>query len=289
MKVKRFIVAQAREKNEFTNSKKRKMTFMERLISGICGAGIVLLWESEHSCLKLFKRRTTLFFFVCQLAIWSSALLTALAVSVYFLPNLRVLPMLVIILITKCMQNMSYPLMILLRLRFIRDFPVIIMYIPVVLSAILAAMRFFWIRWILTGETYYFNVFFIIQPITTIIITIQNIVINVFFIVIAIEKFQNVVHIRFVVIVNIIVITLECVKALIEFLTTNAWVTLCVISIVSQVKVRLEIDILSYIVQSVASVHDQHISSEVENEMRRNNFCHALDFFSSRSRAAGLA
>jgi hypothetical protein len=241
---------------------------MERLISGICGAGIVVFCESQYACLKLFKRRTTLFFFVCQLAIWSSALETALATTVYFLPNLRVLPILVLILIAKFTQNMSYPMMILLRLRLLDDFPVIIMYIPVVLSAILASLRFFWIRWILTGESYYFNVLFIVNPITTVLLTVENIIINVFFIVIAIKHFHNIVHIRSAVIVNIIVITLEGVKMLIEFLITNKLITMCIISIISQIKVRLEIEILFYIVQPT----ERHISGE--SETRRNNkFC----------------
>jgi hypothetical protein len=242
------------------------------IVSGICGAGIVVLWESEHSCLRLFKRITTLFFFVCQLAIWSSALETALSSSVYFSPNLRVLPMLVLISIVKCMQNMSYPLMILIRLKFVSDFSVIIMCIPVVLSAILAILRFFWIRWLLTGESYYFNIFFIIQPITTILITIQNIAINIFFIVIAVKHFENVVYIRSVIIVNLIVIILECAVVLIEFLSIDIWITLCVISIVAQIKVRLEIDILSYIVKSAALAHEQSRHSEDESEM----LCHDL-------------
>jgi hypothetical protein len=219
----------------------------QRLISGICSAGIVLACESEFSCLKLFKRRTSLFFFVTQLAIWSSALLTALTVSIYFLPNLQVLPMLVIILITKFTQNMSYPLMILLRLTYVHKFPVIIMYIPVVLSVILATLRVFWVRWILTGESYYFNVFFIIQPISTALFTVQNIIINIFFIIIAIKYFPNVVHVRSVVIVNIIVIILECVRILQEFLIPNQIITLSVIAIIAQIEVRLEIEILSYI------------------------------------------
>jgi hypothetical protein len=219
----------------------------QRLISGICSAGIVVFCESQLSCLKLFKRRTSLFFFMAQLAICSSALLIALTVSIYFLPNLQVLPMLVIILITKFTLNMSYPLMILLRLTYVRKFPVIIMYIPVVLSVIIATLRVFWVRWILTGESYYFNVFFIIQPISTALFTVQNIIINIFFIIIAIKYFPNVVHVRSVVIVNIIVIILECVRILQEFLIPNQIITLSVIAIIAQIEVRLEIEILSYI------------------------------------------
>jgi hypothetical protein len=260
----------------------------QRLISAICGAGIVLLFESEYACLKLFKQRTTLFFFICELSIMSSALGTGLATSVYFLYNLRILLMLIIITLTKFVQNVSYPIMILLRLRFVRNFSVYIMYIPVVLAAILTALRFFWIGWILTGDYYYFDVYFIIQPITTTLLTIQSIVINIFFIVIAIKHFENVVHIRSVVIVNIIVIALECVKVLIEFLFTDGWIILCVIPIITQIKVRLEIDILSYIVQSVELARERRISGEDEPESRRNKFCIAINFFLSRTRASGL-
>ena len=49
--------------------------------------------------------------------------------------------------------------------------------------------------------------------------------------------------------------------------------------IVSQTKVRLEIEILSYIVQSA---RERHTSSEGE----RNKYCRAFDFFLRRSRTA---
>jgi hypothetical protein len=261
---------------------------MDRLISGICGAGIVLLCESEYSALKLFKQRKTLFFFICQLVIWSSALETALAASVYFLPDLRLLPMLVIISIIKFLQNVSYPIMILLRLRFVRNFSIYAICIPVVVGVVLTTLRYFFIRWILTGEKYYFYGFFIVQIITTIILTAQSIVINIFFIVIAIKHFEKIVDIRSAVIVNIIVIILECVVVLIEFIITDGWIVLCVISIVAQIKARLEIDILSYIVQSTESARERRASGEDESETERNRFLIALDFFSLRCRAVGL-
>jgi hypothetical protein len=277
----RYIIL---DKNEFANSKPEFETFMDlssqRLISGICGAGIILLCESEYSCLKLFKRKTTLFFFVCQLAIWSTALETALTILLYFLPNLRVLPMLVIILIAKTTQNMSYPIMILLRLRFICNFSRIIMYIPVVLAIIVAALEFFWVCWILTDESYYLNVLHIILPTTTILLTVQNILINIFFIVIAIKHFQNVVHVRSVIVVNIIVIALECVVVVLEFSFTNRWILFSVRFIIAQIEVRLEIEILSYIVQSA---RERRVSDD-ESETR-NKFCY---FFLWRSRTAGL-
>jgi hypothetical protein len=249
----------------------------QRIVSGICGAGIIVLCESEYSCLRLFRRRTTLFFFIAQLAIWSSASETALVSSMYFLHNLRVLPMLVIILIVKTTQYISYPIMILLRLRFVRDFPVIIMCTPVVLTVIIIVLRSFWVRWILTGESQYFNEYFIVRPIATLLFTAENLIINVFFIIIAIKYFQNVVHIKFAVIVNIAVTIFDGVVLLIEFLPINAWISFCTLAIVSQIKVRLEIVILSYIVQSV---RERRPSDET-----RNKFCH---FFLWRSRTTGL-
>lgn len=259
----------------------------QRLISGISGGGIVLLCESEYSALKLFKRRTTIFFFVCQLSIWSSALQTALSVSIYFLPDLQVLLMLVIILIARFVLLMNYPMMILLRLRLVRDFSIYIMYIPVIISVILIILRYFWIRWILIGGNYYFHVYFIARIITSIIVAAEFTIINIFFIVIAIKHFENVVHIRSAVIVNIIVIVLQCVVVLIEIIVINQSIVLCVIFFVDQIKTRLEIEILSYIVQSIESTRERLISDEYES-VTENNSCHAFDFFSSRSRTAGL-
>jgi hypothetical protein len=48
------------------------------------------------------------------------------------------------------------------------------MYIPLVLAAILAGLRYFWTLWILTGDKYY-----IIQPITSTLLAIEDISINV--------------------------------------------------------------------------------------------------------------
>src|SRR4029077_3740139 len=140
---------------------------------GICGAGIILLCESEYACLRLFKRRTTLFFFIAQLAIWSSVLDTAVISSMYFTPNLRILPMLVLFLIAKATQSISYPTMILLRLRFVHNFSVIIMCIPIIICVIIIVLRFFWIRWVLTGESYYFNKYYIVRPIPPLLFAVQ--------------------------------------------------------------------------------------------------------------------
>jgi hypothetical protein len=226
------------------------MTVMDELVSAICGAAVVLVCESEYSCLKLFKRKKTLFFFACQFSIWSTALETALNASMYFVIGLRVLPMLIVILIIQCVGYISYPIMILLRLRFVRYFPETIMYIPIVLAVIFTALKYSWIHWALTDQNYY-TYFLIILPITTVVLAVQNMVINMFFIVTAIKRYENIVHVKSVIIVNIIVIILECIKIVIELVVVDKWVITPAIFVIGQLKVRLEIEILSYITQTV--------------------------------------
>ena len=102
---------------------------------------------------------------------------------------------------------------------------------------------------------------------------------------IAIKHFWNVVHIKSAIIVNIVVTILDGVVVLIEFLSINAWISFCVIAIVAQIKVRLEIEILSCIVELV---RERRVSDESETETRNNKFCHAFNFFLWRSRVAGL-
>jgi hypothetical protein len=261
----------------------------QRIVSTISGAGIILFCESEYACFRLFRRRTTLFFFIAQLAIWSSALTTALSTSIYFLPYLRVLPMLVLISIVRFVQNLNYPIMMLLRLRFVQKFPIYIMCIPVILATIFTALRYYWIRSILAGGRYCFHIYHIIQPIVIIILTVEYIVINIFFIVIAIKHFQNIVHVRSAVIINLIVIALECAVVVIAFVVTEQCfmpnIILCVTAIVDQIKVRLEIEILSYIAQSV---RERERCTRHETVTERNKFYHPLDFFLSRTGAAGL-
>jgi hypothetical protein len=264
------------------------MTFMDlssqRLVSGICSAGFVIFCESEYACFKLFKRRTTLFFFVCQLTIWSTALETALAILLYFMPNLQVPSILVIFLITKGIRDVSHPVMILLRLKMICYFHPIMIYISIVLSVILNVLNVFWICWVATGESYYFNVFLIVEPIIIIIYAIQFIVINISFIVIGIKHFQNIIHIRFIVIVNIIITALICTIVLTRFLHINKMISFCVMSIISQIIVRLDIEILSCIAESVRE-RERRVSDDESETERNNKFCY---FFLWRSRTAGL-
>jgi hypothetical protein len=261
---------------------------MDLLIAAAGGAGFVILCESEYACFRLFKRRTTLFFYACQLAILSSAFLSTWNILLYFDQNLRVLSIFVISVIIKCINDMSYPIMILLRLRFIHDFPIIIIYVPVILAIIATPLRFFNIRWLLTGEEYYFHALFIVQPILTVLLTVEYIIINIFFIVIGIKHFENIIQIRSIVIINMIVIVLECAGGELLFLFMDKWIALCIIPIVYQTKVRLEIEILSYIAQSAHERHNpsQQLGfSEDQSVTEGNKFCH---FFLSRSRAAGL-
>lgn len=248
----------------------------ERIISATCSAGVIIFCESQLSCFKLFKQRTTLFFFMAQLAICSSALETALSASAYFSDNVRVLPMLVIISITIFVYNVSYPIMVFLRLRLVQKFSKYIMYIPVALAVVMTALRYYWIRTIVTGGRYCYNMYHIIQPITTIILNTQYIVINIFFIVIAIKHFENIVHTRCAIIVNVIVIALECVMVAIEFIVPELCIILCVISIVDQIKVRLEIEILSYIVKSIL---ERRISDEDQlvTEIHNSTGCVSRD------------
>jgi hypothetical protein len=197
----------------------------------------------------------------------SSALSSACIILQDLGPNLRTPPMFVITVISRCIHDMSYPIMILLRLRFIHDFSRIIMYIPVVLAIIVASLKFFIIRWLLTDEEYYLHILFIILPIITVLFAVEYITINIFFIVLAIKYFENIVHIRHVVIINIIVIISECVTGEIPVLLANTWgwPILCVIFIIAQIQVRLEIEILSYIVHSV---RERQTESEGTSQLR---------------------
>lgn len=227
----------------------------QRIVSGICGAGIVLFCESQYSCLKLFKRRTTLFFFMIQLAIWASSLETMLTTLMYFSPNMRILPTYIFILITGFILNVSYPIMILLRLRLIQNFSIYIMTIPVILTVVLTVLRYFWMHSVLVNADNCSHSFHIIlRSISATIINIY-IIINIFFIVVAITRFKKIFHIRCTIIVNIIIITLEGFLIVVEFAIIKQCFVLnlflCVISISEIIKIRLEIEILSYIKKSV--------------------------------------
>lgn len=240
---------------------------MDLLVAASSGVGIVIFCESEYACFKLFKKRTTLFFFICQLTILISGLLTMWNILLYFEHNLQTLLMLTISVIIRCIHDMSYPIMILLRLRIICKFSVMIMYIPIILAIMVSPLRFFNIRWLLTGEKNYLDILFIIMPIITFILTVEYIIINIFFIIIAVKHFQKIIHVRFAVIINIIVIILECGGGEILILFVGDWglAILCVLSVIIQMEVRLEIEALSYIVQSIELTHERLRHDEHQN------------------------
>jgi hypothetical protein len=234
---------------------------MAELVSALCSAGVVIFFESEYAYFRIFKRKTSLFSYVCQLSILSTALQIAVISIVYFIPSLRILPMLVVITIIKFLTDSSYPMMILLRLRLVILFPTTIMYIPLVLAAILAGLRYFWTLWILTGDKYYFNIYYIIQPITSTLLAIEDISINVFFIIVAIKHFNTVIRVK-----NII---LECVKVTVEFTLPDVWITSSVISIVIQIKTRLQIMVLANIVGSARERRTPTSTSQPSNPQLR--------------------
>jgi len=233
---------------------------VSNLVSAICGGGVIILCESEYSCLTLFKRKTSLFFFVCQMSILSNALNIAFISITYFIHSLLKLPMFIIISITKFLIDSSYPIMILLRLKLVVKFPTIIMYIPLIIAFIFSGLRYFWILYILNDGKYYFNAYYIIQLITSIILCVENIIINVFFIIIAMKNFDEVVHVKGIIIINIIAIILEIIKVIIEsLLLFDVLATAIVVSIMTQIRVRLEIIIL-------ANIKSAHRQARNENE-----------------------
>jgi ribose/xylose/arabinose/galactoside ABC-type transport system permease subunit len=79
---------------------------MDQSISAACGAGAVLVCESEYLCWKLFKRKN-IFFFVCQLAILSSAIATAVNGVIHLVPDV---PMFIVMLIVGFIMVTSYPI-----------------------------------------------------------------------------------------------------------------------------------------------------------------------------------
>jgi hypothetical protein len=239
----------------------------QQFVSGICGAGIVLLCELEYTCWRLFKRRTTLFFFVTQLAILSSTLVTALASLVFFIPSLEILPILIAFALAKFIADVTYPTMMLLRLKLICNIPTVIMYIPLLQGIIWMVLKYFWISWVLTSNSYYCHVYFIIQLTSTVCFTVQSVAINIFFAVVAVKKFEDVIHIRYVIIVSIIVIIIECLVATAEFVYLINWISWIIIAIGFQIRVRLEMGILAYIAEDATPTPYTNLSNFVRGNL----------------------
>jgi hypothetical protein len=61
------------------------------------------------------------------------------------------------------------------------------------------------------------------------------------------KKFENIINMKTVIIINIIAIILECIIVICEFLFVSTWL---VLSIFVQIQVRLELTVLVYIVES---------------------------------------
>lgn len=228
---------------------------LKRLIAAASGAGFVILCESEYACCNLFKDKTSLFFFICQLAILSSALQTALTSLVYFKPVLQTLSMLIVILLIRLVMDISYPMMTLLRLKIICKLHPVLMYIPIFQAVVWIALKYFWVIWILTGK--YYSEASIILRATIGLTIIQNIIINILFIVVAKRKFENTIHLKYVVIVNVILIMIECIILASSFLLFSSW---DLGSIMFQISIRLEITVLVYIVKPHVQIPEEQLS-----------------------------
>lgn len=196
-----------------------------------------------------------MFFVVTQLTILSSAIMNALTSIAFFAPYLETLPMLIIISVVSLVMAASYPMMILLRLKIICKIHFIVMCIPVAQALIWIVLRYFLIKWQLTGDDYYFNICYILQPTATTALTVQSVAINVFFIIVAKRKFEKLVDITAVAIVNIIVILIECALLTCEFIFLSTWNFM---AFAYQIKARLELSVLVYIIDP----HRRRRSSE---------------------------
>jgi hypothetical protein len=222
---------------------------LDRLISASCGAAFILFLESEYAAWKLIKNKKSLFFFVCQLTIISSLLETIFTALIYFKPNLEVLPMLITVTLGKFSMIVSYPIMILLRLKILSGkISVGLICICLFQGVLWTILDYFWEKYFVTHDKYFIHTYdAIIQPIETIFLMIQNVVINIFFIILAIKNFESHIHIKYVIIINIIIIAVECVVVVIEFIFMSIWT---IFSVSYQIKIRLELIILVYIVES---------------------------------------
>lgn len=155
--------------------------------------------------------------------------------------------MLTLVTLASVVSIASYPMMILLRLKIICRIHPIIMYIPIIHAIIWGILRYFLIKWYLTHDNYYYHIFYIVRPTITTTFSIQNIIINVFFIILAKKKFTNLIYVRNVIIINIIVILIECVIVITEFLYPIVW---DFILIPYQIMIKLELSVLDYIIET---------------------------------------
>lgn len=124
----------------------------QKLVLAVCGTSCVILFESEYACCRLFRDRTSLFFFVCQLAILSSAIQSALISLIYFVPELITLPILIRILLIWLVMDISCPMMILLRLRILYTLHLTVMCIPIIQSFVWIALKYFLGKLVINGK-----------------------------------------------------------------------------------------------------------------------------------------
>ncbi|KAH6704190.1 hypothetical protein BKA61DRAFT_680441 [Leptodontidium sp. MPI-SDFR-AT-0119] len=227
------------------------MEFMDKYVSASVGAGIVIFLESEYSAWRLFQRRKTLFFYVCQLAILSSALFNGISAYAYFTPAVEIVPLYTINTIVEILMVVSYPTMILLRLRLICHLRPLVLCAPMLQGILWLVLGIYQTKFALTKDQHFYRVAYILQLTGIVILMVQDVIINVFFVMVARKNFSDVIHIRSVIAVNMMVITLQIASVVLTFLffyIDNS--VLKAIPVIEPIKVRLEIMILAYIAES---------------------------------------
>jgi hypothetical protein len=227
------------------------MEFLDRYVAASVGAGIVIFLESEYSAWRLFQRRQTLFFYVCQFAILSSALFNGISAYAYFTPAMEIVPLYTINTIVEIVMVVSYPTMILLRLRLIYHLHPLVLCAPMLQGILWLVLGIYQTKFALTKDQHFYRVAYILQLTGMVILMVQDVIINVFFIMAARKTFSDVIHIRYVIVVNMVVIALQIASATLTllFFYINGS-ALKVIPAIDPVKVRLEIMILAYIAES---------------------------------------
>lgn len=227
------------------------MEFMDNYVAASVGAGIVIFLESEYSAWRLFQRRQTLFFYACQLAIFSSAMFNGISAYAYITPAAEIVPLYTINTIVGILLAVSYPTMILLRLRLIYHLHPLVICAPMLQGILWLVLGIYQTKSALTLDQYFYRVAYILQLTGIVILMVQDVIINVFFIMVARNSFSDVIHIRYVIVVNTMVIALQIASValtlLFFYIDSSA---LKAIPIIEPIKVRLEIMILAYISDS---------------------------------------
>lgn len=227
------------------------MGFLDKCIAALVGAGIVIFLESEYSAWTLFHRRQTLFFYVCQLAILSSALFNGISAYAYFTPVVEIVPLYAINTIVEIVMVVSYPTMILLRLRLIHHLHPFVLCAPMLQGILWLVLGIYQTNYALTMDQHFYRVAYILQLTGMVILMVQDVIINVFFIMVARKNFSDVIHIRYVIGVNTMVIALQIASVALTFYFFNIGSSaLKVIPVIEPIKVRLEIMILAYIAET---------------------------------------